>query len=577
MPSTLQVSLGQYSDKGRKERNQDFHGACLPQEPQLSTKGIAIALADGISSSEVSRIASEAAVKGFLEDYFCTSPAWSVKTSAQRVLMAVNSWLHAQTRQSQYRYDQDRGYVCTLSAIVLKARTAHLFHIGDARIYRLRDGVLEQLTEDHRLWVSREQSYLARALGVSAELKIDYRAITVAAGDVFFCATDGVYEFVTPQLITRLVADHREDLDGAARAIALEAYQRGSPDNLTAQLVRIDAAPEPEAAEAIRQLAELPLPPELAPRMQLDGYTIVRRIHCSSRSHVFLALDGVTAQRVAIKVPATDQQHDPAYLERLLMEDWIARRLDNAHVVQPHEPNRRRNYIYNATQFVDGRTLRQWIVDHPRPELETVRAIVEQIAKGLQAFHRLEMLHQDLRPDNIMIDGTGLVKIVDFGATRVAGVIESIAARHPDLPGTAQYTAPECFLGGAGSIRSDVFALGVITYEMLSGKLPYGAEVAKATTRAAQRKLRYRSLLAEDLAIPAWLDEVLRKATHPDADCRYQEAAEFVHELRHASPALLQKTRVPLAERNPLLFWKVLCCVLVLMIALLLLERSGAP
>ena len=132
----------------------------FPEEPQLSAKGIAIALADGISSSNVSQVASQSAVRVFLEDYYCTSPAWSVKKSAQQVLMAMNSWLYAQTQQSQYRYEKDRGYVCTLSALVLKSTTAHLFHAGDARIYRLRDGALEQLTHDHRVHVSSEQSYL---------------------------------------------------------------------------------------------------------------------------------------------------------------------------------------------------------------------------------------------------------------------------------------------------------------------------------------------------------------------------------------------------------------------------------
>ncbi len=101
MPRELKISIGQHSDKGRKEINQDFHGALIPKEPLLSLKGIAIVLADGISSSEVSQIASESAVKGFLTDYYCTSEAWSVKTSAQRVIAATNSWLHAQTRRSR--------------------------------------------------------------------------------------------------------------------------------------------------------------------------------------------------------------------------------------------------------------------------------------------------------------------------------------------------------------------------------------------------------------------------------------------------------------------------------------------
>ena len=99
MPRELKISIGQFSDKGRKETNQDFHGVLIPDEPLLSLKGISVVLADGISTSKVSRTASEVAVKSFLEDYFCTSDAWSVKKSAQRVLMAANSWLHSQTQQ----------------------------------------------------------------------------------------------------------------------------------------------------------------------------------------------------------------------------------------------------------------------------------------------------------------------------------------------------------------------------------------------------------------------------------------------------------------------------------------------
>src|SRR3954463_13271522 len=190
MPSHLAISIGQCSDKGRKEANQDFHGALIPDEPLLNLKGIAIVLADGISSSEFGAIASESAVKSFLTDYYCTSESWSVKTSAQRVIAATNSWLHAQTRQSQYHYDRDRGYVCTLSAIVIKSTTAHIFHVGDCRIYRLAGNALEQLTEDHRLVISSEQNYLSRALGVNPQIEIDYQAVQVETDDVFLLATD---------------------------------------------------------------------------------------------------------------------------------------------------------------------------------------------------------------------------------------------------------------------------------------------------------------------------------------------------------------------------------------------------
>src|SRR5512144_400085 len=191
MARDLKISIGQHSDKGRKESNQDFHGAMMPPQPALGAKGVAVALADGISSSSVSRVASESAVKGFLTDYYCTSEAWSVKTSAQRVIDATNSWLYAQTRRGRLSEDQDRGYVCTLSVMVLKSTTAHLFHIGDSRIYRLAGSALEQLTEDHRVVLSSAEVYLGRALGASAQVDIDYRSLPLQKGDVLMQVTDG--------------------------------------------------------------------------------------------------------------------------------------------------------------------------------------------------------------------------------------------------------------------------------------------------------------------------------------------------------------------------------------------------
>ncbi len=570
MSSELKISAGQHSDKGRKVTNQDFHGMCIPREPQLSAKGIAIALADGISSSDVSHIASQVTVNGFLEDYLCTSDAWSVKKSAQRVLTAINSWLHAQSQRSPYRYDRDRGYVCTLSAMVIKSVTAHVFHVGDARIYRLRDGTLEQLTNDHRLRVE-EESYLGRALGLNPQLEIDYQALQLERGDVFVFVTDGVHEYASSRLMADAVHAHKNDLDGAAKRIVDEAYAQGSPDNLTVQIVRIDELPSLEADEVVRQLTERPFPPVLQARAVFDGYNIVREIHASSRSHVYLAVDGETGTPVVLKTPSIDLQGDPAYLERFLMEEWIARRIDSAHVLKPYLQTRKRNYLYTVTEYIDGQTLTQWMVDHPRPDLESVRAIVEQIAKGLRAFHRLEMLHQDLRPDNVMIDRTGTVKIIDFGSTSVAGIAEIASPiERANLLGTFQYTAPEYLLGYSGTTRSDIFSLGVIAYQMLAGKLPYGAQVAKCKTRAEQKKLRYDSLLNGERSVPAWIDGAIRKAVDPDPGRRYAELSEFVFDLRQPNKAFLNRPHPPLIERNPLVFWQGLSFILAVIIVALL-------
>jgi serine/threonine protein kinase len=302
----------------------------------------------------------------------------------------------------------------------------------------------------------------------------------------------------------------------------------------------------------------------------------VREVHGSSRSHIYLAVDSESGTPVIIKTPSIDLQGDAAYLERFLMEEWVARRINSAHVLKPCAQTRERRSLYVATEFIDGQTLSQWMIDNPRPSLETVRGIVEQIARGLQAFHRLEMLHQDLRPENIMIDHTGTVKIIDFGSTSVAGITERAGPLAPgDILGTPQYTAPEYFLGQAGTARSDLFSLGVITYQMLSGRLPYGAEVAKSKTPSAQRKLRYASVLEDEREIPVWIDGVLRKAVHVDPCKRYEALSEFVHDLRHPTQAFLSQTRPALVERNPALFWKSLSAVLALMVLVLLFARYG--
>lgn len=572
MASQLRVSLGQHSSPGRKALNQDFHGALIPGEPLLSTKGIALALADGIGSSAVSQVASQAAVTGFLEDYFSTAETWSVKQSAERVLRATNAWLHAQTRQSQYRYDRDRGYVCTLSALVLKSATAYLFHAGDTRIYRLRDGSLEQLTQDHRVWLSAEQSCLSRALGIDSHLELDHRTLPLEVGDLFVLTTDGVHEHLSESRLRDLLALYGHDLDNAARVLVDEAYERGSDDNLSVQLLRVDSLPDQGMSEIQRQLADLALPPLLEPRRLFDGYRIVRELHASSRSHVYLATDEDSDAPVVIKTPSLDLREDAAYLERFAMEEWIARRIDNPHVLRAARGGRRRHYLYSVTEYLEGQSLTQWMRDNPRPDLDTVRGIVEQIARGLRAFHRLEMLHQDLRPENVLIDRTGTVKIIDFGACRIAGVVETATRLDPDQPlGTLPYTAPEYFLGEGGTPRSDLFSLGVITYQMLSGRLPYGADVARCRTRAAQNRLRYRNLFDEQAELPAWIDDILRKAVHPDPNKRYSELSELTFDLRQPGYEITGRVR-PLMERNPVAFWKGVSLVLAVVLGFVLVR-----
>jgi len=198
--------------------------------------------------------------------------------------------------------------------------------------------------------------------------------------------------------------------------------------------------------------------------------------------------------------------------------------------------------------------------DHGDPTLTTVREIVEQIAKGLRAFHRNEVVHQDLKPENILIDRFGSVKIIDFGSTRIAGLEETdAAAGDRGLLGTVDYTAPEYLLGVVGSPRSDLFALGVIAYEMVTGKLPYGRGFAN---RRAAETLTYIPARQHKADLPIWVDRAIAKAVECDPARGYEALSEFFFDLSHPNPEFLQSRPPPLIERNPVAFWRGVSLVL---------------
>lgn len=564
--STLRVSIGQCSSAGRKAQNQDFHGAVVPRGSALEMKGISLAIADGISTSPVAHIAAETAVKSFLTDYYCTSDAWTVKTAASRVITATNSWLHAQSRHVD---DRNMAYVTTFSALVLKHSTAHVFHIGDSRIARVIGQDLEPLTQEHRLRPSSAEDYLGRALGLLPSVEIDYRQLNLRVGEVFVLSTDGIHDHVGARQITGRIAA-AADLDDAAAQIVGDALDAGSKDNLTIQIIRIDALPE-ERPDRLLQDTE-PLPPAPLPQApgEFEGYRIHRQIHASSRSHIFLASepDGTL---VALKFPSADQRENVAYLRRFALEEWVARRVSSVHVLKARQTLIPRRSLYLVTEYVDGETLSQWMRDRQQVEVRSVRDIISQVAAGLQALHRKEVLHQDLRPDNIMIDADGTVKIIDFGSTQVAGFAEAEPWRNrAEILGTFQYTAPEYFVGEAGTEQSDLFSLGVIAYQLLTGRLPYGAEVARIHKRSQQAKLRFTSLRNLRPDVPVWVESAIRKAVHPDPSRRYQALSEFIHDLSHPNPSFLHHRNPPLVERNPVRFWQLLSLILALFVLVLL-------
>src|SRR5690606_22392449 len=320
----------------------------------LTSKGIAIAIADGVSSSNAAREASQTAITGFLTDYYATPDTWRTQQSAMRVIQSLNNSLWGRSQNSIY----GEGYLSTFSALILKGNTGFIFHVGDTRVYRLRDGQLECLTRDHTQKIDRHTTHLSRALGADPSLEVDMHSIELQRGDIFLLTSDGVHEAIPPAELKDLLLGNRHDLETfTGRAIA-SALAYNSSDNLSIQAACIEEMGSASQDDAMQVLARLPFAPLLVPGQLIDGLRVKKILHESSRSQVYLVEDH-RQQLLAMKTPSVIFQDDPAYIERFAMESWIGARIHSAQVVRIVPPPEARSCLYYLTEFIPGPTLTQ--------------------------------------------------------------------------------------------------------------------------------------------------------------------------------------------------------------------------
>ncbi|ANF83433.1 protein kinase (plasmid) [Acinetobacter sp. NCu2D-2] len=556
MKKQLEIRYGQYSSAGKKANNQDFYGLYIPEGHSLGAKGIACAIADGISSSNVSHIAAETAVSSFLSDYYSTSDAWSTQTSASRVIRATNSWLYAQTQQSQGRFDKDRGYVCTFSALILKQTQAHIFHVGDSCIYRIRCGEIEKLTTVHRVSISSNEHYLSRALGVDYKIEIDYQLLDLQLGDRFILMTDGIHEFIHTDSLNHLI-DEEPNLDNVAKKIAQTALENGSADNLTIQIVEVTNLP---LQLQFQPKNDYLFPDQLSRGEQFEGYIIEKILHQNHRSSLYLAHD-IDGQNLVIKTLSVELQQDPLAIEQFQLEEWVSQRLKHKNLLQSNPHARGRAYLFQCYEYLNGVTLDRWLHSQKKPLLlDDILFITQQVANALNAMHRLEMLHQDVRPENVMIVENGKdlqVKLIDYGSTAVRGLVE-LNPKHQNVPlGTLAFMAPEYFIHQSPSTKSDQFSLAVLIYYLLSKQLPYGTALAACKNLKSLKRVEYHSILKYRNDMPKHLDQILAKALAIDPSQRFNHISEFIYALKERNDIQQTLSPMPIIKTKPVLFWKI--------------------
>lgn len=562
----LQFTVGQHSIAGLKEENEDAIGIRIPKGLPLTTKGAVAVIADGVSAAEAGKEASQTCVTNFLADYFSTPDSWSVKKSTTQVLIALNRWLYG---KGQHFLDAQKGYVSTLSCAVFKSHTGHLFHVGDTRIYRFRelDGKadLEQLTRDHATQINDEQTYLTRAMGLDVRLDVDYRTITLQKGDVFILTSDGVHDKLRHHQLVEHMSSLGDNFEEKCQQIIQHALDNGSSDNLSCQIIRVDRLPAQDINDVYQHLTALPFPPPLQKGSVIDGFRVEKELHASPRSQLYLVSDVETGKRYCMKTPSVNFEDDAAYIERFILESWIGSRLQSPHIIKIVNTKQPKKFLYYLMEYIDGITLEDWIKQNPKPSVQNVMYIVEQIGKGLRAFHRRESLHQDLKPGNIMVDYNGETKIIDFGSCHVRGIDEISTPLQRDIVlGTANYSAPETVLKGIVTTQADIFSLGVIVFEMLTNHLPFNGKLETCRTEKAYLKTKYVPSFDLNPLVPVWIDGAIKKALRYRADRRYGDISEFIHELTNPNPKYKQQRGGPLLEKDPALFWQMVSGILLL-------------
>ena len=566
LPSGLRVTFGGHSIAGIKKKNEDAFAAYLPSSKGINQlKGITACIADGVSCSENAQLASQTAVTLFIDDYYSTPESWTVRTSAARVLSSLNAWLYHHGRQD---YQPQNGAVTTFSAAIFKSRTAHLFHAGDSRIYRFRSGELEQLSTDHCNHGSGGKTYLTRALGMDSHLEVDYIQAELELDDLFLLTTDGVHDVLTKNELIAFAQSANNTLEDLATTIINRALSKGSEDNLSCLLVRIEELPMEDINDLHRKLTHKTIPPVMEPGMNIDNYTVQQVLYSGTRSHLYLVTHPDHSNRLVLKAPSVNFAEDPQYLEGFMREEWAGRRINNKGVMKILPQDDKSKFLYHLCEYIEGQTLRQWMYDNPQPPLEKVRAISQGIIQSLRAFQRLGMVHRDLKPENVIIDKNEQIKLIDFGTVQVSGLNEISSPLNEECPvGSVDYIAPEYLMGQRGTYRSDLFSLGVIIYEMVTGKQPFNLSNTHRRTPKHFGEWQYHSAQEYRSDIPLWLDLALEKATNPNPAGRYPALSEFYADLCTPNKTMVHKReKSPLLERDPVLLWKMISALLLIIV-----------
>ncbi len=551
---SLQLSFAQASATGPREENQDALRLVTPAPELAASKGYLFALADGVSQCADGGLAARASLQALALDYYATPATWSVAQALDRLLLAQNRWLRAQ--------GSGQPLLTTLSALVLRGRRFTLAHVGDCRVYRWHAGHLQCLSEDHVWDQPGMQHVLKRALGLDQHLLVDYLEGELQAGECFLLLSDGVWASLGDQHIQAVLRE-QPDLQLAVDTLVASAHLNGSQDNASALLVQVEQLGTANLGDTLAQLQQWPLPGPLREGQVIDGWLTEQLLSHSRQSLLYRVRDG-QGQAWLLKTLPGAREQEPKAAQGLLLEEWFLRRVAGRHFPELHAASQRQHLYYVMREY-PGQTLATLLAEHGPLPLPQWLEMARQLLQAVGVLHRRNLLHRDIKPDNLHLGSDGQLRLLDFGLAYCPGLSED--PLH-DVPGTPSYIAPEAFDGQPPSPRQDLYAVGVTLYHLLTGHYPYGEVEAFQRPRFGQpvNAARYRPDL------PEWLQHNLQQAVAADPAQRFETAEHWLLLLERGDRQELPSRPRPLLEREPLKVWRTLALLSLLINLILLLS-----
>lgn len=552
----MRITYAGLSDQGPiRGNNEDYLGYIAPADPDdPSHKGYCVLIADGVGGhgdGEVaSQLACETARKIFEEVPASVSAAQTIRKLFDAANLAVYD-------EGMARQSGERRMATTFTVCVLRNNELTVGHVGDTRVYILQGGRFFRLTGDHsyagvqvklglitvdEIKDSPLRSVLTRTLGRDPAVRVDSRSMEVRPGDMIVMCTDGLHAYVADMEIGDTI--RRFPPEEACRELISLAIRRGTDDNISVQVVRVDTVERVSYYRGVpvyQKVKDQDVGSDIEVGQILDDrFEITDVISRSGMATIYKANDRETGGLVALKVPFMQFESDPAFFTRFQREEQIGLRLRHPYILRIVPiPDEKKSRMYMAMEYLEGQTLGSLMRSvKPLPVADSLK-IIARVCEAMEFMHGHDVVHRDLKPDNLMICSDGSIRIMDFGIAKIEGQRRLTFGGFQPAMGTPDYMAPEQVRGKRGDPRTDIYSLGAILYEMVTGQTPFEGPNAFAVmnTRLTGDPQSPRKLNAE---IPPVVEEIILHAMARDPGDRYPNAKAMREEL--SSPESVQVT-----------------------------------